>query len=137
MAKAYLIGEAASEFAAQLGDVPHEISGTLEKAVARAAQEAQEGEVVLLAPACASFDQFESFEARGEAFREACGGSGMKGRCTCGAVEFRLTDTPLFTHCCHCRWCQRETGSAFVLNAMIEAGSAAGHGRDRGDRHAV
>ena len=45
----------------------------------------------------------------------------MKGRCTCGAVEYRLTDTPLFTHCCHCRWCQRETGSAFVLNAMIEA----------------
>ena len=68
VAKAYLIGEAASEFAAQLGDVPQEISGTLDSAVARAAQEAEEGEVVLLAPACASFDQFESFEARGEAF---------------------------------------------------------------------
>lgn len=45
----------------------------------------------------------------------------MEGHCTCGAVRFRLTDTPLFTHCCHCSWCQRETGSAFVLNATIEA----------------
>jgi hypothetical protein len=45
----------------------------------------------------------------------------MIGRCTCGAVRYRLTSKPLFTHCCHCRWCQRETGSAFVLNAMIEA----------------
>jgi hypothetical protein len=43
------------------------------------------------------------------------------GGCTCRQVRFRLTDTPLFTHCCHCRWCQRETGSAFVMNAMIEA----------------
>ena len=45
----------------------------------------------------------------------------MKGRCTCGAVAYELADRPLFTHCCHCRWCQRETGSAFVLNALIEA----------------
>ena len=45
----------------------------------------------------------------------------MKGRCTCGHVRYRLGDTPLFTHCCHCRWCQRETGSAFVINALIEA----------------
>lgn len=44
----------------------------------------------------------------------------MQGRCTCGAVRYRLTDRPLFTHCCHCSWCQRETGSAFALNAMIE-----------------
>jgi len=43
------------------------------------------------------------------------------GRCTCGAVRYRLTDRPLFVHCCHCTWCQRETGSAFALNAMIEA----------------
>ncbi|MBM3569040.1 MAG: GFA family protein [Alphaproteobacteria bacterium] len=43
------------------------------------------------------------------------------GRCTCGQVRYRLTGRPLFVHCCHCRWCQRETGSAFVLNAMIEA----------------
>jgi hypothetical protein len=46
----------------------------------------------------------------------------MEGRCTCGQVRYRLTDRPLFTHCCHCRWCQRETGTAFALNAMIEAG---------------
>lgn len=43
------------------------------------------------------------------------------GRCTCGEVRYRLTSGPLFVHCCHCRWCQRETGSAFALNAMIEA----------------
>ncbi len=45
----------------------------------------------------------------------------LHGRCTCGAVRYRMTSPPLFVHCCHCRWCQRETGSAFVLNAMIEA----------------
>ena len=43
------------------------------------------------------------------------------GHCTCSAVRYRMTGRPLFVHCCHCRWCQRETGSAFVLNAMIEA----------------
>jgi hypothetical protein len=43
------------------------------------------------------------------------------GRCTCGAVRYRLTSRPLFVHCCHCRWCQRESGAAFALNAMIEA----------------
>ena len=46
----------------------------------------------------------------------------MNGRCTCGAVRYRLTAQPLFVHACHCTWCQRETGSAFALNAMIEAG---------------
>lgn len=45
----------------------------------------------------------------------------MDGRCTCGEVRFHMTGTPLFVHCCHCRWCQRETGTAFALNAMIEA----------------
>ena len=45
----------------------------------------------------------------------------MKGGCTCGAVRYRLTSKPLFVHCCHCTWCQRETGSAFAVNAMIEA----------------
>jgi len=45
----------------------------------------------------------------------------MEGRCTCGGVRFRLASGPLFVHCCHCRWCQRETGSAFALNALIEA----------------
>jgi UDP-N-acetylmuramoylalanine--D-glutamate ligase len=68
IAKAYLIGEAAADFAATLGEVPHAISGTLDRAVAQARSEAQEGETVLLAPACASFDQFPSFEARGDAF---------------------------------------------------------------------
>jgi hypothetical protein len=43
-----------------------------------------------------------------------------EGGCTCRHVRYRLTNKPLFIHCCHCRWCQRETGSAFVLNAMIE-----------------
>ena len=43
------------------------------------------------------------------------------GGCTCRQVRYRLITKPLFVHCCHCYWCQRETGSAFVLNAMIEA----------------
>jgi hypothetical protein len=43
------------------------------------------------------------------------------GGCTCRAVRYRLTRAPLIVHCCHCRWCQRETGSAFVLNALIES----------------
>src|SRR5258706_12958561 len=45
----------------------------------------------------------------------------LEGGCTCRAVRYRMTDKPLFVHCCHCRWCQRETGAAFALNAMIEA----------------
>ena len=45
----------------------------------------------------------------------------LEGGCTCRAVRYRMTSAPLFTHCCHCRWCQRETGTAFALNAMIEA----------------
>ena len=45
-----------------------------------------------------------------------------EGGCACGEVRFVLQSAPLFVHCCHCRWCQRETGSAFVLNAMIESG---------------
>jgi len=43
------------------------------------------------------------------------------GHCTCGAIRYRMTSRPLFVHCCHCRWCQRESGAAFALNAMIEA----------------
>jgi hypothetical protein len=42
------------------------------------------------------------------------------GGCTCRAIRYRLTDKPMFVHCCHCRWCQRESGSAFALNALIE-----------------
>jgi UDP-N-acetylmuramoylalanine--D-glutamate ligase len=68
VAKAYLIGEAAGEFASTLGPVPHVVSGTLDAAVAAAMAEAEPGETILLAPACASFDQFASFEARGDAF---------------------------------------------------------------------
>jgi hypothetical protein len=44
-----------------------------------------------------------------------------EGGCACGALRYRLTDEPLFTHCCHCRNCQRQTGSAFVINVLIEA----------------
>jgi UDP-N-acetylmuramoylalanine--D-glutamate ligase len=76
IAKAYLIGEAAPAFAATLGEAaPYEISGTLQAAVEHAARDAEAdggGEaVVLLSPACASFDQFKNFEIRGEAFRQA------------------------------------------------------------------
>jgi len=42
------------------------------------------------------------------------------GHCTCGKVRYRLTDTPLFVHACHCSWCQRETGGPHAINAMIE-----------------
>jgi hypothetical protein len=43
------------------------------------------------------------------------------GGCTCRFVRYRMLSPPLIVHCCHCRWCQRETGAAFALNAMIEA----------------
>ena len=43
------------------------------------------------------------------------------GGCTCRFVRYRMTTRPLFVHCCHCRWCQRETGASFALNALIEA----------------
>ena len=66
--KAYLIGHSARDFALQLGETPHEICETMERAVARAADEAISGEVVLLAPAASSFDQYPDFEARGEDF---------------------------------------------------------------------
>ena len=76
IARAYLIGEAAPAFSATLGDaVPYEISGTLAAAVEHAAADAAKDDsgevVVLLSPACASFDQFRNFEVRGEAFRQA------------------------------------------------------------------
>jgi hypothetical protein len=45
----------------------------------------------------------------------------LTGGCTCRAVRYVITSAPLFVHCCHCRWCQRETGSAFAHNALIEA----------------
>ena len=45
----------------------------------------------------------------------------LDGGCTCRQVRYRLSSKPLIVHACHCRWCQRETGTAFALNAMIEA----------------
>ncbi len=72
IAKVYLIGEAAAAFAAALDDVPHIICGDLETAVSAAFADASSQKkeaVILLSPACASFDQFENFEARGAAFR--------------------------------------------------------------------
>lgn len=42
------------------------------------------------------------------------------GRCVCGSVRYQLMAPPLIVHCCHCSWCQRETGSAFAINALIE-----------------
>jgi UDP-N-acetylmuramoylalanine--D-glutamate ligase len=66
--KAYLIGHSARDFALQIGDTPHEICETMARAVARAAADAEPGDVVLLAPAAASFDQYANFEKRGEDF---------------------------------------------------------------------
>jgi UDP-N-acetylmuramoylalanine--D-glutamate ligase len=79
ISKAYLIGEAAPDFAATLGEaVPYEISGTLDLAVVHAARDAAENTasapVVLLSPACASFDQYRNFEVRGDAFVAAVAG---------------------------------------------------------------
>jgi len=74
VAKAYLIGEAADEFAVTLADTPHVVAQTMERAVEMAAADAARAgseQVVLLSPACASFDQFPDFEVRGEAFRAA------------------------------------------------------------------
>lgn len=74
IAKAYLIGDAAPAFAEALADTPHVIAHTLDAAVAAAAVDAASAggdQIVLLSPACASFDQFKDFEARGEAFRAA------------------------------------------------------------------
>jgi hypothetical protein len=48
-------------------------------------------------------------------------GFAAEGGCGCGALRYRLTARPIFVHCCHCRECQRLTGSAFALNALIEA----------------
>jgi hypothetical protein len=44
-----------------------------------------------------------------------------EGGCTCRSVRYRLMPPPLIVHCCHCRWCQRESGAAFALNALIES----------------
>jgi UDP-N-acetylmuramoylalanine--D-glutamate ligase len=76
VAKAYLIGEAADEIAEALAEagVRFSDSGTLEQAIADAYEDSERGEVVLLSPACASYDQFRDFEDRGERFRELVAG---------------------------------------------------------------
>jgi len=45
----------------------------------------------------------------------------LEGGCDCKGVRYRMETKPLFVHCCHCRWCQRESGASFALNAMIES----------------
>jgi UDP-N-acetylmuramoylalanine--D-glutamate ligase len=80
VAKAYVIGREAEAFALALGDVPHEVCGDMARAVARAAAEAEPGDTVLLAPAAASFDQYDNFEKRGEDFIAQVGKlSGLRG----------------------------------------------------------
>ena len=49
------------------------------------------------------------------------GRESIEGHCTCGRVRYRMNKAPMFVHCCHCRWCQRETGTAFALNGLVEA----------------
>lgn len=44
----------------------------------------------------------------------------LSGACACGEIRYQLLSAPLFVHCCHCRRCQRETGAAFALNALVE-----------------
>lgn len=45
----------------------------------------------------------------------------FEGGCSCGKVRYKMASKPLIVHCCHCSWCQRQTGSAFAVNALIEA----------------
>ncbi len=45
----------------------------------------------------------------------------IEGGCTCGEIRYQVLNSPMVVHCCHCRWCQRQTGTAFALNALIEA----------------
>src|ERR1700759_4594166 len=54
----------------------------------------------------------------------------LEGGCSCQAVRYRLLVRPMFVNCCHCRWCQRESGAAFALNAMIEADQVSQLGAD-------
>ena len=54
----------------------------------------------------------------------------MEGGCDCGRVRYRLETRPLVVHCCHCRWCQQESGASFALNAMIEADRVVNLGTD-------
>lgn len=47
--------------------------------------------------------------------------SPAEGGCACGQVRYRMTARPMFVHCCHCTWCQRESGAAFAVNALVES----------------
>lgn len=51
----------------------------------------------------------------------AAGSKVSEGGCSCGGVRYRMCGAPMIVHCCHCSWCQRESGSGFVLNALIES----------------
>ena len=52
---------------------------------------------------------------------ESMNGDSFEGGCDCRYLRYRLASRPMYVHCCHCRWCQRETGASFALNALIEA----------------
>jgi hypothetical protein len=54
----------------------------------------------------------------------------IEGGCDCREIRYRMLTAPLIVHCCHCRWCQRETGASFALNAMIESERVAALGRE-------
>lgn len=54
----------------------------------------------------------------------------LDGGCDCGFIRYRMQTPPLFVHCCHCRWCQRESGASYALNAMIEADRVAALGAE-------
>ncbi len=45
----------------------------------------------------------------------------MEGHCSCKGVRYQIASAPMIVHCCHCRWCQRESGAAFAINALLEA----------------
>jgi hypothetical protein len=52
----------------------------------------------------------------------------FEGGCTCRAVRYRMTRKPIIVHGCHCSWCQRESGSAFAVNAVVESSCVEVHG---------
>lgn len=54
----------------------------------------------------------------------------LDGGCDCRLIRYQMMTAPLFVHCCHCRWCQRESGASFALNAMIEADRVASSGQE-------
>ena len=65
--------------------------------------------------------RFALHARRGARRVSAADGFPLEGGCACRAVRYRMLTRPLFVHCCHCTWCQRETGASFALNAMIES----------------